>query len=144
MQMINKVSCSQGYEFLLRAGAFQVILQDLLQTKTKNEHGTKITVQLWCGNRPKTFLGSGTLEPFSIFLGYLSSLVLCGGVFHAQFPFAFKCITCANSGAAARLAILCNMTSATELLVNSVRRIKTAGTESSRHAKLTETMERWS
>lgn len=41
MQMINKVSCSQGYEFLLRAGAFQVILQDLLQMKTKNEHGAK-------------------------------------------------------------------------------------------------------
>lgn len=64
MQMINKVSCSQGYEFLLRASASQVILQDLLQTKTKNEHGTKITAQLWCGNRPKTFLGFGTLEPF--------------------------------------------------------------------------------
>lgn len=46
MQMINKVSCSQGYEFLLRTSAFQVILQDLLQMKTKNEHGAKITVQL--------------------------------------------------------------------------------------------------
>lgn len=37
-----------------------------------------------------------------------------------NFPFAFKCITCANSGATAQLAMLCNMTSATELLVNSV------------------------
>lgn len=57
MQMINKVSCSQGYEFLLRASAFQVILQDLLQMKTKNEQGAKITVRLGCSSRPKTFLG---------------------------------------------------------------------------------------
>lgn len=46
MQMINKVSCSQGYEFLPPAGAFQVILRDLLQTKTKNEARNKNSAAL--------------------------------------------------------------------------------------------------
>lgn len=71
MQMINKVSCSQGYEFLLRSGAFQVILQDLLQMRTKNEHGAEIIVHPGCSIRPKHFQ---MLEPFYIFLGLINGL----------------------------------------------------------------------
>lgn len=55
MQITNKVSCSQGDEFVLGAGAFQVILQDLLQKKTENERRAKITVLVGCSNQP--FLG---------------------------------------------------------------------------------------